>query len=85
MSLQTNNTARQRARVLARLEQGPATTIELRDQCNVMQPAARVKELRDRGHPIRTHRLSVMDAQGRAHAGVALYYFAHTPAPRVAA
>ena len=38
----------QRARLLARLRIGPATTQELRDELRIMHPAGRVLELRQR-------------------------------------
>ena len=40
--------ATQRARILARLRIGPATTQELRDELCIMHPAGRVLELRQR-------------------------------------
>lgn len=48
------STAAQRAIVYARLkERGSATTIELRDECDIMMPAARIHELRHKyGHKI---------------------------------
>ena len=39
-----------------------------------MMPAARVKELRDRGHDIRRHLISLTDDHGRTHHGIALYF-----------
>lgn len=70
----------QRARLLARLYLGPVDTITARSELNIMMPAARVKELREQGHPINTHRITITDEQGRTHHGVALYYIGTLPA-----
>lgn len=64
----------QRARLLERLCLGPVDTITARRELNIMQPAARIKELREAGHSIMTHRITLTDDHGRAHHGVALYY-----------
>ena len=47
-------TEEQVARVLARLQRGPATTLQLREEEDVLHPAGRVKQLRGRGHDIVT-------------------------------
>lgn len=71
----------QRARLLARVQQaGSVTTIAARSELNIMMPAARVKELREQGHPINTHRITMTDDQGRTHHGIALYYIGALPA-----
>jgi hypothetical protein len=71
----------QRARLLARVQQaGSVTTIAARSELNIMMPAARVKELREQGHPIKTHRITTTDEQGRTHQGIALYYIGALPA-----
>ncbi|ARS48388.1 hypothetical protein CXP40_12045 [Pseudomonas sp. YY-1] len=64
----------QRARLLERLQREPVSTIVARGEMNIMMPAARVKELREAGHPIKTHRITSTDERGRTHHGVALYY-----------
>lgn len=64
----------QRARMLARVQAGPVDTITARRELNILMPAARVKELRELGHPIKTHRITLTDDHGRTHHGVALYY-----------
>lgn len=64
----------QRGRFLDRLRHGPVSTIEARSELNIMQPAARIKELRDLGHPIQTHLKPLYDDQGRYHSRVAVYY-----------
>lgn len=70
----------QRARLLARLQAGPIDTIAARRELNVMAPAPRIKELREAGHSIKTHLITVTDDQGRAHQGVALYHLSVGPA-----
>ncbi|MGH8436478.1 MAG: helix-turn-helix domain-containing protein [Pseudomonas sp.] len=75
----------QRARLLARLHSGPVDTITARSELNIMMPAARIKELREAGHPIQTQRVTLTDDQGRTHHGVALYYLSTYPVGRLAA
>jgi len=49
----STDTALQRQRILERLRESPATTIELRRELDVMMPAARIFELRhDYGYEI---------------------------------
>lgn len=64
----------QRSRILARLQEAPATTVELMQELNIMRPGARINELRGEGHDIRTHLQDVLDPWGRPHTRVALYY-----------
>lgn len=66
----------QRARLLARLELGPVDTLTARAELNILMPAARIKELKDMGHNIRSHRISRTDEQGHTHRGISLYYLA---------
>lgn len=76
----------QRKRLLEHMhEHGFITTITARSDLNVMMPAARIKELREAGHPIKTHRLTLTDDHGRTHHGVALYYLGTMPALEVVA
>jgi len=49
------------------LAHGSATTIELRELCNAMHPAGRIKEMRRLGWSIATVRETTTDAQGNAH------------------
>jgi len=49
------------------LAHGRATTIELRDNCNAMMPAARILEMRRLGWSIATVWIWANDAQGRPH------------------
>lgn len=72
--LDDTSTHAQRTRLLKRLQLGPIDTITARSELNVMMPAARIKELRDNGYHIKTHRLTLTDERGRAHHGVALYF-----------
>lgn len=71
----------QRSRLLERLFVQPVDTITARSELNIMMPAARVKELRDRGHDIRRHLITLTDEQGRTHHGIALYYLSTRDAP----
>lgn len=64
----------QRLRFLARLELGPVDTFTAIRELNILRPGARISELRDAGHPIQTHRVTMADDHGRTHRGVALYY-----------
>lgn len=57
----------QRQRLLKALESGPISTIQARDELNIMAPAARVKELRESGHIIITEMIWIDDAHGRGH------------------
>ncbi|MES2935300.1 MAG: helix-turn-helix domain-containing protein [Pseudomonadota bacterium] len=62
-----NSAAEQRARVLARLRQGPMTTLAARSELDVLHPAARVMELRDEGYCIETLRTREASECGRLH------------------
>lgn len=68
----TNRTAQQH-RLLIRLQQGPADTLLLRREENILMPAARVKELKERGYKICSQRITLIDEYGREHRGIALY------------
>jgi hypothetical protein len=76
--IQSSNSRAQRARLLARLQLGPIDTLTARRDLNVLHPAARINELKERGHPIRAQRISMTDEQGRTHHGIALYYLTQT-------
>lgn len=75
---QHSSASAQRSRLLARLQLGPVDTLTARSELNILMPAARIKELKERGHPIRAQRISMTDDQGRTHHGIALYYLTHT-------
>jgi hypothetical protein len=54
----STSTADQRQRILERLRLGPATTIELREELDVMAPAPRIHELRHNdGYEIHSRRV----------------------------
>lgn len=63
----------QRLRLLARLEREAVDTLALRREENILAPASRIAELRQRGHRIVTTRVVRNDDQGRRHRNVALY------------
>lgn len=71
-SLHPNDARAQRARILKRLTSGPATTLELRRELDVLMPATRIFELRDEGLDIRTAWTRAVTEVGRSHR-VALY------------
>jgi hypothetical protein len=50
-----NGIATQRAAILARLQQGPATGAQLQSECHAPDPTARIHELRNEGNAIATH------------------------------
>ena len=77
-TIQYSSASAQRARLLARLQLGPIDTLTARSDLNVLHPAARIKELKERGHPIRTQLISMIEDQGRTHHGIALYYLSQT-------
>lgn len=78
-NIDETSAATQRARLLERLHIGPVDTITARTELNILHPAARVLELKERGHHIVTHRSRLEDAQGHSHAGVAVYYLGGQP------
>ena len=60
----------QRARILKYLEEAGskgASTIELREQLDIMMPAPRIKELREDGYEILTRWTITENAQGNKH------------------
>ncbi|MGZ8173618.1 MULTISPECIES: helix-turn-helix domain-containing protein [Methylobacter] len=48
-------TNQQRARLLSWLQTDTITTLQARQELDILHPAMRIKELRDRGHEIITH------------------------------
>ncbi|MCE1194225.1 MAG: helix-turn-helix domain-containing protein [Acidovorax sp.] len=62
----------QRARVLVALRAAPKTSYDLR-RLGIYQAPARILELRRRGFRISTDLVSLVDADGYTHQGVALY------------
>ena len=59
-----NGIAAQRAAILARLQQGPATGAQLQAECHSPDPTARIHELRSDGHPIATHMVDHVNPDG---------------------
>jgi len=53
--LYSTDNNQQRERILAWLKTAPLTTLQARKELDVLHPAARVMELRIRGHNIVTH------------------------------
>lgn len=70
-----NNTSlkAQRHRLLLRLQRGPADTLLLRREENILMPAARVKNLREKGYVIVTDLVTLIDDYGRTHNRIARY------------
>lgn len=54
----------QKARILARLAQGPATGEQLQTECKAPDPSALIFELRNEGHNITTNRLHRINRDG---------------------
>ncbi|VXC40051.1 conserved hypothetical protein [Pseudomonas sp. 8BK] len=77
-TIQSSSSSAQRARLLARLQLGPIDTLTARRELNILMPAARIKELKERGNPISKQSISMTDEQGRTHHGIALYYLTQT-------
>ena len=79
--LDANNTtaSNQRAIILQALKIAPQTTITLRHDFFVMQPAPRVFELITKGHPIESIRVDAETPDGVMHKRVALYILHATP------
>jgi len=67
----STDTANQRQRILNRLHTATLTTLQARQELDVMHPAARVQELRKQGHSILTHWMT--DDTGKAKHRVACY------------
>jgi len=74
-TLHPHNTSlsNQRAIILEALEESPKTTVELRHDYGIMQPASRIFELIVRGHDITSSRVSCFTPDGIKHSAVALY------------
>ena len=74
-TLKAKNTSsnNQRAIILEALKQSPKTTVQLRHELGIMQPAPRVKELREQGHRINTVRIVSYTPDGIKHSAVAKY------------
>ena len=75
---QHNSTEAQRQRLLAALSRRPVDTILARRDLDILHPAGRVKELRDRGFVILTRMVERVTACGQKHR-VALYALVKRP------
>jgi len=62
-----NSKSAQRFRLLAALRKGPVSTLYARKFYDILHPAARVQELRDRGHLIDTVWVEDITSEGRPH------------------
>jgi hypothetical protein len=78
-NLNDNSASSQRARVIHALRSGPKTTIELRRDWGIMQPAPRVFELKARGYIVVTTPVSAHTDDGALHRGVARYVLLREP------
>lgn len=67
----STDTSQQRARLLSRLQSSSITTLQARQELDILHPAARVKELREQGHNITTHWTT--DTTGKAKHRVGCY------------
>jgi hypothetical protein len=54
----------QRAAILQRLQQGPATVSELMNECHAPDPRKRISELRRKGHEIDSHEVERPNGDG---------------------
>lgn len=62
-----NSASAQRSRLLAALIRGPVSTLKARREYDILHPAARVQELRDRGHLIDTVWTDDFTSEGKLH------------------
>ncbi|EHJ46928.1 hypothetical protein DFW101_0912 [Solidesulfovibrio carbinoliphilus subsp. oakridgensis] len=69
-----NSASAQRSRMLAALHKGPVSTLKARREYDILHPAARVLELRARGHLIDTVPTDDFTSEGKPHR-VALYLY----------
>lgn len=67
------STSNQQRIVLLALREGSKTTIELRHDYGIMQPAPRIKELKAQGYDILTIRITSYTPDGIKHNAVAKY------------
>ncbi|HMY41176.1 MAG TPA: helix-turn-helix domain-containing protein [Marinagarivorans sp.] len=69
----TDRRAQQQRLLKTLIEKGSITTIEARQELNVMSPAPRILELREQGNRIFTQFVTITDQHGFMHRGVAKY------------
>ena len=62
-----NSAQSQRHRILKWLHSATITTLQARQELDIMHPAARVKELREQGHNIVTHWTTEDTGRGKHH------------------
>ena len=62
-----NSASAQRSRLLAALHKGPVSTLAARKYHDILHPAARVQELRNRGHLIDTVWVEDITSEGFPH------------------
>lgn len=74
-TLHPHNTSvsNQRAIILAALKESPKTTVELRHDYGIMQPAPRIFELKQRGYNITSLFVNCFTPDGIKHHAVAKY------------
>ena len=75
-----NSTQVQRQRILLWLQSQPLTTLQARQELDVMHPTARVQEIRQHGHHIETIQVKDLSPSGKFHR-VARYVLNHSNAP----
>ena len=64
----SNSIGNQRLKILSYLQSGKSlTTFYGRNKLGICHPAARIQELKQRGHDIQTHWITEADATGRTH------------------
>lgn len=68
------STPNQRSIVLAALQTGPKTTIELQYEYGVMAPSVRISELKKKGHNIEKVKVVAQTPDGVWHKGIAKYF-----------
>lgn len=64
----------QHAIILAALQTGPKTSIQLREEYGVMAPSARIVELRRKGHGIDNKKVVAQTNNGVWHKRIAKYF-----------
>jgi hypothetical protein len=67
----STDTNHQRALLLAWLQSSTITTLQARQELDILHPAARIQELREQGHNIITHRTT--EDTGKSKHRVACY------------
>lgn len=68
------STSNQHAIILAALQTGPKTSIQLREEYGVMVPSARIVELRRKGHGIDNEKVVAQTNNGVWHKRIAKYF-----------